>query len=111
MSAASYNRGSRIISRETDERMPNAALRADRQSHNDENKKLREQLAAMERELNRARRCLSAERAGRERLRVRLAEQERLNAFRVGILCRLAFPGERAKNERPDEADSIAATM
>jgi hypothetical protein len=39
-----------------------------------------------------ARRCLASERAGREALRVRLANEERANAFGVGVLCRLAFP-------------------
>ena len=44
----------------------------------------------------RARRCLASERAGREALRVRLADEERANAFGVGVLCRLAFPGDES---------------
>lgn len=94
MSAAAYNRGSRIVSRGADERMPVALSRADQQAHKDEIVRLRGQVADLERELRRARRCLAAERAGREALRVRLAHEESANAFSVGVLCRLAFPGD-----------------
>lgn len=97
MGAAAYNRGSRLVSREADECMPEAARRADRQAHKDEADRLRAQIATLERELRRARRCLAAERAGRESLRVRLANEERSRAFSVGILCRLAFPGDAKK--------------
>jgi chromosome segregation ATPase len=93
VSAAAYNRGSRVVSREADERMPSAALRADVQAYKDEIGRLREQVATLEREMRRARRCLAAERAGREALRSRLADEERANRFAVGVLCRLAFPG------------------
>jgi hypothetical protein len=95
MTAAAYNRGSRIVSREADERMADAMRRADRHAHTDEVARLREQVASLERELHRARLCIAAERAGREALRVRLANEERANAFGVGILCRLAFPGDK----------------
>ena len=77
MGSAAYNRGSRLVSKEADER-------------------LREQIATLERDLRRARRCLASERAGRESLRVRLADEERANAFGVGVLCRLAFPGDES---------------
>ena len=93
MGAAAYNRGSRLVSRGADERMPVAMSRADVQAHKDEVARLHEQIATLERELRRARRCLAAERAGREALRVRLADEERANGFGVGVLCRLAFPG------------------
>lgn len=96
MGAAAYNRGSRLVSKEADERMPLATARADRQAHKDEVARLREQIATLERDLRRARRCLAAERAARESLRVRLADEERANAFSVGILCRLAFPGDES---------------
>jgi hypothetical protein len=96
MSAGAYNRGSRIVSRCADERMPVALFRADRQAHKDEITRLREQVAGLERELRRARRCLAAERAGREALRVRLAHEERASAFGIGVLCRLAFPGDES---------------
>ncbi len=96
MGAAAYNRGSRLVSREADERMPGARFRADQQAHKDEIVRLREQVAALEHELRRARRCLASERAGREALRVRLADEKRANAFGVGVLCRLAFPGDES---------------
>jgi phage shock protein A len=94
MGAAAYSRGSRLVSKEADERMPDAMRRADRDAHTDEVARLREQVAKLERELHRARRCIAAERSGRESLRVRLASEERANAFGVGVLCRLAFPGD-----------------
>ena len=96
MGAAAYNRGSRLVSREADERMPGALSRADRQAHKDEVARLREQVAALERELRRARRCLAAERLGREQLRVRLGDEERSYALSVKWLCRLAFPGDES---------------
>ena len=96
MGSAAYNRGSRLASKEADERMPLATARADRQAHKDEVARLREQIATLERDLRRARRCLASERAGRESLRVRLADEERANAFGVGVLCRLAFPGDES---------------
>lgn len=64
------------MSKEADERMPLATARADRQAHKDEVARLREQIATLERDLRRARRCLASERAGRESLRVRLADEE-----------------------------------
>ena len=96
MGAAAYNRGSRLVRREADERMPEALSRADRQAHKDEIVRLREQVATLERELRRARRCLAYERAGREALRVRLAHEERAYAFGVGVLCKLVFPGDES---------------
>ena len=96
MGSAAYNRGSRLVAKEADERMPLATDRADRQAHTAEVARLREQIATLERDLRRARRCLASERAGRESLRVRLADAERANAFVVGVLCRLAFPGDES---------------
>ena len=34
--------------------------------------------------------------AGREALRARLDDEERANAFGVGVLCKLAFPGDES---------------
>ena len=84
------------MAREADERMPVATSRADAQAHKDEIARLREQVTTLERDLRRARRCLAAERAARESLRVRLADEERARAFGVGVLCRLAFPGDES---------------
>lgn len=99
--AAAYNRGSRLVAREADERMPEALSRADRQALKDEIVRLRERVASLERDLARARRCLAAERAGREALRVRLADEERANAFGVGVLCRRAFPCRSEEEQSP----------
>lgn len=96
MSVAAYNRGSRLVARDADERMRAASSRADQQAHKDEVARLRDQVVTLERELRRARRCLAAERAGREALRVRLADEERVNRFGIGVLCRLAFPGDES---------------
>ncbi len=96
MSAAAYNRGSRLVSREADERMPVATFRADVQAYKDEIARLREQVVTLERDLRRARRCLASERAGREALRVRLASEENSHALSVQWLCRRAFPGDES---------------
>jgi len=96
VSIAAYNRGSRLVAREADERMPVATSRADAQAHKDEVARLREQVTTLKRDLRRARRCLAAERAGREALRARLIDAERANAFGVGVLCGLAFPGDES---------------
>lgn len=96
MSVAAHNRGSRLVAREADERMPVATLRADVQAHKDEITRLREHVATLERDLRRARRCLASERAGREAIHARLFAEERANAFGVGVLCRLAFPGDES---------------
>ena len=82
------------MSKEADERMPLATAGADRQAHKDEVARLREQIATLEHERARARRCLASERAGREALRVRLASEEKSHALSVQWLCRLAFPGD-----------------
>lgn len=94
MGAAAYNRGSRIASREADARMPVATARADQQARADEVARLREQVAALQSDLRRARRCLAAERAGRAALGVRLADAERVGAYSTSILCRIAFPDD-----------------
>ena len=96
MGAAAYNRGSRLLAREADERMSGAMSQADARAHKDEVTRLREQVTTLKRDLRRARRCLAAERAGREALRARLIDAERANAFGVGVLCRLAFPGDES---------------
>ena len=112
MGAAAYNRGSRRVSMEADERMPVALSRAAQQAHKDEVALLREQIATLNRDLRRARRCLNSERAGREALRVRLAHEERANAFSVGILCRLAFPGAtNAKDLDVEDVRRIARDL
>jgi hypothetical protein len=99
MGAAAYNRGSRKLAIEADRLMPTAVARSDRQALSDENARLREQVANLTRDLARARRCLAAERYGREQLRLRAAEGERSSAFAVSTLCRLAFPGDVAESE------------
>jgi|GEM_PF-2521944 len=84
------------MSRDADKRMPEANLRADIQAREDESARLRERVAELERDLGRARRCLAAERVGREALRVRLAHEQEASDFGIGVLCRLAFPRDVA---------------
>jgi hypothetical protein len=97
MGAAAYNRGSKIVSREADARMPATKAKADAAAHGEELRCLREQVALLERDLSRARLCLAAERMGRESLRSRLQESERAHAFGVTTLClalrRAGVPG------------------
>lgn len=78
--------------READKRMPLASRRAEHQAHKDQVVLLREQVAALEHQLRRARRCLAAERTAREALCSRVSDMERTYAFAVGTLARLAFP-------------------
>lgn len=92
MGIAAHNRGSRSIARDADALMPLAINRADRQAHKDEIERLQAQVADLTRDLTRARRCLAAERLGRENLRQRSATAERIYAFAVGILCRRRWP-------------------
>lgn len=98
MGAAAYNRGSRVISRETDRNMPGAQARADREASKDEVARLRGQIASLERDLARARRCLAAERAARERRTAELTAELRAARFGTSVLCRIAFAGDREDN-------------
>lgn len=91
MGVAAHNRGSRLASMELDNLVDSAMRRVSRQACKDEVTRLRDQVTALERELRRARRCLAAERAGRENLRVRLSNEERAYDFAVGIMCKIAF--------------------
>ena len=97
MGAAAYNRGTRRIAAEADALIGAIADRADRKALRGENDRLRAKVADLEKTLARARRCLAAERSGRENLRVRLCAEERSHAFSTEILCRLAFPGDRCE--------------
>jgi len=94
MGVAASNRGTRSIARDADALTPVASERADRQAYEDEIARLRAQVARLSHDLSRARRCLAAERHGREQLRLRLAAEERAGAFAVSTLCRVAFPGD-----------------
>lgn len=94
MGAAAYNRGSRVISREANERMPTALARADRDARKEEAARLRAQVERLERDLARARRCIAELRRSKaERLsevRAELSRSERATS----ILCHIAFPGD-----------------
>lgn len=94
MGAAAYNRGSRLISRETeaDPRIAAAIARNERQAHKDENARLRAQVARLESELSRARRCIAELRRSKE---ARMSEAHaELSASKaaISILCKRAFP-------------------
>jgi hypothetical protein len=97
LSAASSNRGSRLISREADLSLPVTTARADLQSFKDENARLREEVARLDRELARARRCLSASRLGREAQVSGLKSELQAAAFGTSVLCRIAFPADSEK--------------
>jgi len=96
MGVAASNRGARSIARDADALMGAPLARADRQAHKDEIERLKAQIASLSSDLSRARRCLAAERQGRESLRLRLMDAERVYAFVIGILCRLAWPKDGA---------------
>lgn len=54
------------------------------------------EVATLVHRLGRPQVTLASERAGREALRARLDAEERANAFGVGVLCKLAFPGDES---------------
>lgn len=78
--------------READVAAAVASRRADVSAQRAEVQSLKDKINQLERDLVRAKRCLAAERAGRERLRVRLMESERVYALAVGVLCRFLPP-------------------
>ena len=94
MGAASYNRGSKLISDHAAVDMLPAIARNERQAQKDEVARLRQTIASLERDLRRARRCLAAERFGREQLRLRLQQADSNYDFAVRTLCKKAFPVE-----------------
>lgn len=91
MSAASYNRGSRVVSRDADAQARVASTREDRRAQRDEAERLRERIAELERELARARRCVAELRRSKdERLREARNDQRRSD-LAISILCKMAF--------------------
>lgn len=94
MGAASYNRGSRLISMEADEAMPVAAARAERHAAKDDAARLRAQVAELERQLARARRCIAELRRSKD-TRMTEAQADRSSSqAAIKILTRIAFPKE-----------------
>lgn len=91
MSASSYNRGSRVIAREADDRVRTIESRHDRQALHDENERLRQRVEELEHDLKRARRCLAAERFGRAKRTDELKAELRAASFGTSVLTRLAF--------------------
>ena len=94
MGVASYNRGTRAIAAGIDARTHAINAREDRRAMSDECERLRARIAELEHDLKRARRCLASERLGRDQLRLRLQRAEREYSFGVGVLCKIAFPGD-----------------
>lgn len=111
MGAAAYNRGSRAISREADERMPAALARSERMALKDEIARLRAQLSTSQRDLARARRCLASERRGRDSLAARLREANSNYEFAVGTLCRIAFPGDKMSKPKQRPYSELPAEV
>ena len=90
MGAAAYNRGTTVIRQGADARMDVAQARTDRRAYAEESDRLRAQIARLERDLARARRCLASERAGRARLASELASEREARYLTVSILARAA---------------------
>ena len=97
MGVASYNRGTKRLAAELDPLTIAASKRAELSALKEEIARLREKNALLERHLARARRCLAAERHGREQLRLRLQQSERAYGSSVTTLCntlrRYGVPG------------------
>jgi phage shock protein A len=96
MSAAAYNRGTKCIARATDADMPAIHARADRQAHKDEADRLRAQVAKLERDLARARRCIAELRRSKEERVTEARAEASSSAAAITTLCRLAFSSEVA---------------
>lgn len=80
-----------MIAREASERVAGLAERIDRQALKDENARLRRQVERLEHDLERARRCLAAERLAREKRVEELKVELRSASFGTSVLCRIAF--------------------
>lgn len=96
MSGAAYRRGSRLVIRAADEQASVATRRADSHAPDGESLTIAGlvcQVARLEHELKRARRCLRAERAGREALRLRLEQADADFRIAVAALSKAAFGG------------------
>jgi hypothetical protein len=94
MGAAAYNRGSKLVRREADERAREAISRADRDAYKAEAARLRDRVITLERDLARARRCIAELRRSKDaRMSDARDEQSRSDAA-IRILARIAF-GER----------------
>lgn len=92
MSAASYNRGSRVIARAADEIAPVLNARAERAAHKEETERLRAQVARLERDLARARRCIAELRRSKEERLAEARADAAMSQSAIKTLCRLAFP-------------------
>lgn len=104
MSAASYNRGSRLVSKVADMHMKQAHAQADRAAEREELERLRGALARAERELARARRCLTSARVAHDMRIADLQAEMRTSKLAVSILCRIAFPADTDLRDDIDEA-------
>ncbi len=94
MSAAAYNRGSAVLTRAADAKMPAAHARADLAADADERAALVARVAQLEVELRRARRCVAELRRSKDaRLSEARADAAR-SSLAISILCRIAFGAE-----------------
>lgn len=94
MGASSYNRGSKVIARDADTAIAVAASRAERSALHEENARLRDCIADLERDLGRARRCIAELRRSKDERIAELRADISRGDFAIKTLCRLAFPKE-----------------
>jgi phage shock protein A len=95
MSAAAYNRGSRLVAQEADARAQAVSARVERQAHKDEADRLRAQVAKLERDLARARRCIAELRRSKDARMSEARAELASSRFAVSTLCRIAFPHDK----------------
>jgi phage shock protein A len=91
-----------VLARHADEALAVAVVRQERRSISDEcarlkeeNARLAERVAYLERRLRRATICVAVLRGSRERLEARLRLEADASEATIGTLVRLAFPQER----------------
>ena len=96
MGVAASNRGNRVIARECDAALAASGVvaRGERQAHKDEVARLREEIAVLERDLGRARRCIAELRRSKEGRLSEMRADLASSRSAISILCRVAFPAE-----------------
>jgi hypothetical protein len=92
-----YRRGIQPIEREADARVEACVRRIERQALRDQIEALRVRNARLERELERARRALAAERVARDLRSAEHRRAESASSFAIETLCKIAFPEDKCR--------------
>lgn len=97
MSAAAYNRGSRVVAREVDSLAQTGAARTARAAEAEQTAHLRDRIRSLERDLGRARRCIAELRRSKEARISEAREALARSDSAIRMLTRIAFPADHAE--------------